>query len=231
MEKTEIILQSNGTLTERTISERDLNAEQSVLDALTENVARQVHNVFHVPGWGRVHASVGQHDTLWSVPIDHIPLHARFRLINQVLVPVFASATDIEMPLVWKVPAEVKVVFVVSTRQEDELVCVDGNWLFACDAENRGYRLPLPNLHDDCRICTGAFEGDKETALECIKASLEQFNQSKWNSDLMRTIEQSQKFFRFQPTKETFETLPILGDSWTMLCNKVSTAVMERVIL
>jgi hypothetical protein len=70
----------------------------------------------------------------------------------------------------------------------------------------------LPNLHDDCRICTGGFEGDQETALECVRASLEQFNQSKWNSDLMRTIEQSQKFFRFRPTKETFETLPILGE-------------------
>jgi hypothetical protein len=231
MEKTEIILQSNGTLTERTISERDLNAEQSVLDALTENVARQVRNVFHIPGWGTVHASVGQHDTLWSVPIDHIPLHARFRLINQVLVPMFASTTDIEMPLVWKVPAEVKVVFVVITRPEEELVCVDGNWLFACDAEGRGYRLPLPNLHDDCHICTGAFEGDQGTALECIRASLEQFNQSKWNSDLMRTVEQSQKFFRFQPTKETFDTLPILADNWTTLCNKVSTAIMERVIV
>jgi hypothetical protein len=231
MEKTEIILQSNGTLTERTISERDLNAEQSMLDTLTENVARQVRNVFHVPGWGPVHASVGQHDTLWSVPIDHIPLHARFRLIDQVLVPMFASAADLEMPLVWKVPAEVKVVFVVSTRWEDDLVCTDGNWLFACDTENRGYRLPLPNLHDDCRICTGAFEGDQETALECVRASLEQFNQSKWNSDLMRTIEQSQKFFRFKPTKETFETLPILGENWTALCNKVSTAIMERVIV
>ena len=231
MEKTEIILQSNGTLTERLISERDLNAEQSVLDALTENVTRQVRNVFHIPGWGAVHASVGQSDTLWSVPIDRIPLHARFKLINQTLVPMFASTTDIEMPLVWKVPVEIKVVFVICTKQEDELVCVDGNWLFACDADKRGYRLPLPNLHDDCRICTGGFEGDQETAFECVQASLDQFKQSKWNADLMRTIEQSQKFFRFQPTKETFETLPIQSDNWTTLCNKVGSALMERVIV
>ena len=47
----------------------------------------------------------------------------------------------------------------------------------------------------------------------------------------MRTIEQSQKFFRFQPTNETFETLPIAATDWTTLCDKVSTAVMERVIL
>jgi hypothetical protein len=230
MEKTEIILQADGSFVERLVSERTLNVGQSVLDTLTENINRQIRNVFNLPGWGFVHANVGLNDTLWSIAIDRIPLHARFKLINQVLVPMFASTTDIEMPLVWQVPAGVKVVFAVLTKQEDDIVIVEGNWLFACDADKRGYRLPLPNLHDDCRICTGQFEGDQENAFECVKASLEQFNQSKWNADLMRTSEQSQKFFRFQPTKETFETLPILGENWTALCNKVSTALWERVV-
>ena len=231
MEKTEIILQSNGALTERITRERELDAGQSVLDALTQEVARIVRNVMAIPGWGPVHANVGLTDTIWSVPINRIPLLARFRLINGLLVPMFASSTDIEMPLVWKAPSDVRLVFAISTKTEDDFVSVDGNWLFACDQDKRGYRLPLPNLHDDCRICTGAFDGDQETAFECVKASLDQFNQSKWNSDLMRTIEQSQKFFRFRPTNETFETLPIQSDDWTLLCDKVSTAIMERVVL
>jgi hypothetical protein len=201
------------------------------LDTLTENITRPVRNVFNLPGWGFVHASVGLNDTLWSVPIDRIPLHARFKLINQVLVPMFASSTDIEMPLVWQVPAGIKVVFVVCTKPEDEVVSVDGNWLFACDADKRGYRLPLPNLHDECRICTGAFDGDQETAFECVKTSLEQFGKSKWNADLMRTSEQSKQFFRFKPTKDSFETLPIQADNWTALCDKVGSALMERVIV
>ena len=209
MDKTEIILQTVGSFVERQVSERTLNAGQHVLDTLTENLTRQFRNVFNLPNWGFVHANVGLNDTLWSIAIDRIPLHARFKLINQVMVPMFASTTDIEMPLVWKVPAGIKVVFAVLTKAEDGIVSVEGNWLFACDRENRGYRLPLPNLHDDCRICTGQFEGDQETAFACVQASLEQFNRSKWNADLMRTIEQSQKFFRFQPTKDSFETLPI----------------------
>ena len=231
MEKTEIILQANGTLTERLISERELDVEPTVLDALTEGVTRNVRDVFHIPNWGPVHASVGLKDTLWSVPIDRIPLLARFKLINQALVPMFASSTDLEMPLVWKAPPEVRLVFAVCTKQEDEQVSVDGNWLFAVDQEQRGYRLPLPNLHDDCRLCTGGFEGDQATAFECVQASLAQFNQSQWNSDLMRTIESSQKFFRFQPTKESFTTLPIQTADWTTLCSKVSTAIMERIIV
>ena len=47
----------------------------------------------------------------------------------------------------------------------------------------------------------------------------------------MRTVAQSQQFFRFRPTNETFETLPIVAADWTTLCDKVSTAIMDRVIL
>jgi hypothetical protein len=177
------------------------------------------------------HASVGLHDTIWSVPIDRIVLNARFRLVNEVLVPAFGSATDLEMPLVWRAPEDVRLVFVIRTEFSDDHLEMGGNWLFACDSDNRGYRLPLPNLHDDCRICTGNFPDRYDTGCECVIACLEQFRKSKWNADLMRTVEQSQKFFRFKPTNEAFETLPIQAADWTALCDKVSTAILERVIL
>ncbi len=232
MEKIEIIIRDNGTLTERTIRERDLQAEEDVLDALTSDVTRQQRNVMPVPGWGMAHASVGLLDTVWSVPIDRIPLKARFRVINGVLVPMFASLTDLEMPMVWQAPKEVRLVFVIRTELSDDCVVVCGNWLFAFNKDHNGYRLPLPNLHDECTICTGEFADSFITAQEGIVASLEQFNRSKWNSDLMRTVAQSQKFFRFRPTNETFETLPIEAADWTTLCDKVSTTFMkDRVIL
>ncbi|HEY6169288.1 MAG TPA: hypothetical protein VI454_14700, partial [Verrucomicrobiae bacterium] len=113
METTEIILRDNGTLTQRIIRERNLDAEQAVLDALTDGVTRNVRNALSLPDWGLVHASVGLNDTIWSVAIDQVPLHARFRLVNGVLVPVFASATEIEMPLVWRAPKEMRLAFVV----------------------------------------------------------------------------------------------------------------------
>ena len=166
MENIETIIRQNGTLTERTIRERDLDAEQSVLDALTDEVTRSLRNVVSVPGWGLAHANVGLNDTIWSVPIDRIPLNARFRLINGVLVPVFASRTDLEMPLVWRAPKEVRLVFAVRTEFAEDCIKIDGNWLFAFDKDNRGYRLPLPNLHDDCLICTGNFEDLYDTAGE-----------------------------------------------------------------
>ena len=231
MEKIEIILRENGTLTERTIRERDLMAEADVVDELTANVTRSQRNVLPVPGWGLAHANVGVHDTLWTVPIDRLPLKARFRLINGVLVPMFASLTDLEMPLVWQSPPDVRLMFVVRTEPATNGVEVGGNWLFAFNRENKGFRMPLPNLHDDCAICTGDFGTSYDSAQAGIIASLEQLNKSKWNSDLMRTIEQSQKFFRFRPTNETFATLPIETTDWTTLCEKVSTAIMDRVLL
>ena len=231
MEKTEFILRDNGTLTERTIRERDLKAEGEVLDALTADVTRKQRNVMLIPGWGVAHAEVGLNDTIWSVQIDRLPLGARFKLINGVLVPMFASTTDLEMPIVWRVPTEVRLVFAVRTELLNDCVTVNGNWLFAFSQDNNGFRLPLPNLHDDCTICTGQFEETYDSAQAAVIASLKQFDQSKWNSDLMRTVAESQKFFRFQPTNETFATLPIEAADWTTLCNKVSTAIMDRVIL
>ena len=197
MEKTEFILRDNGTLTERTIRERDLKAEGEVLDALTADVTRKQRNVMLIPGWGVAHAEVGLNDTIWSVQIDRLPLGARFKLINGVLVPMFASITDLEMPIVWRVPTEVRLVFAVRTELLNDCVTVNGNWLFAFSQDNNGFRLPLPNLHDDCTICTGQFEETYDSAQAAVIASLKQFDQSKWNSDLMRTVAESQKFFRF----------------------------------
>ena len=197
MEKTEFILRDNGTLTERTIRERDLKAEGEVLDALTADVTRKQRNVMLIPDWGVAHAEVGLNDTIWSVQIDRLPLRARFKLINGVLVPMFASITDLEMPIVWRVPTEVRLVFAVRTELLNDCVTVNGNWLFAFSQDNNGFRLPLPNLHDDCTICTGQFEETYDSAQAAVIASLKQFDQSKWNSDLMRTVAESQKFFRF----------------------------------
>jgi hypothetical protein len=231
MEKTEIILRDDGTLTERTIHERDLQAEAAVLDELTAAVTRRQRNVMPIPGWGLAHANAGLNDTIWSVPIDRIPLKARFRVVNGMLVPMFACLTDLEMPLIWQAPPEVRLVFVVRTEPADDGVTVNGNWLFALNADHHGFRLPLPNLHDDCTICTGKFEDAYESAQAAVNASLKQFEQSKWNSDLMRTVAQSQQFFRFRPTNETFATLPIAAADWTTLCDKVATAILDRVSL
>jgi hypothetical protein len=125
----------------------------------------------------------------------------------------------------------VRLAFVIQTQEHEDGVRLDGNWLFAFSQSNRGYRLPLPNLHDDCRICTGSFPDHYPTGAEAVLASLEQFRKSKWNADLMRTAEESQKFFRFQATNETFATLPIEAADWTSLCEKVSTDLMEEVVL
>jgi hypothetical protein len=230
METIEIIIKENGVLTERVIRERDLQAEGDVLDALTADVTRIQRHVMAIPDWGMVQANVGLTDTVWSVPIQQLPLKARFRVVNGILVPMFASHTELEMPMVWQAPAEVRLVFVVQTEMAVNQVTVMGNWLFAFK-QDKAYRLPLPNLHDDCRLCTGEFADSYDSAANAIGASLEQFRRSKWNADLMRTVAESQKFFRFRPTNETFETLPVDETDWTVLCNKVSTAFMERVIV
>jgi hypothetical protein len=231
MEITEILIRGDGTLMERRVHERILDVGQSVMDGLTEETKRNIRNVMHLPDCGMTHANIGVHDTLWSVMIDRISLNTKFRLISDVLVPAFTAGTDIEMPLVWHAPKELRLVFAVQITCCYLAVKVEGNWLFALDKEKRGYRLPLPNLHDDCLLCTGNFDSHFASCYEALMASLEQFRKSQWNSDLMRNLEQSQKFFRFRPTNETFEVLPIDAEDWTTLCDKVSTSILERVVI
>lgn len=231
METTEIILRENGTLTERVIRERDLNAGPAVLAALTESVTRSVRQVLRLPEWGAVHASVGLDDTLWTVVLDRLPLATRFRLVADVLVPAFAAESDLELSLVWQVPRDMRLAFVVRTESEEGEVVIHQNYLFACDTRNRAYRLPLPNLFDDCKVCTGEFARTHPSGAAAVAASVEQFRASPWNADLMPAIERSQQCFRFQPTNESFTTLPIAAADWTTLCDKVSTAVSERIVL
>jgi len=231
METTEIILRENGTLTERVIRERDLNAGPAVLAALTESVTRSVRQVLRLPEWGAVHASVGLDDTLWTVVLDRLPLATRFRLVADVLVPAFAAESDLELSLVWQVPRDMRLAFVVRTESEEGEVVIHQNYLFACDTRNRAYRLPLPNLFDDCKVCTGEFARTHPSGAAAVAASVEQFRASPWNADLMPAIERSQQCFRFQPTNESFTTLPIAVADWTTLCDKVSTAVSERIVL
>lgn len=231
METTDILIRGDGTLVERRVHERILDVGQSVMEGLTEQTRRSIRNVMNLPEGGVAHANIGANDTLWSVTIDRISLNTKFRLIDGVLVPAFTAETDIEMPVVWHAPKELRLVFAVQIAGCHLAVKVDGNWLFAFDKEKRGYRLPLPNLHDDCLICTGSFDDHYGSCYEALMASLEQFRKSQWNSDLMRNLEQSQKFFRFRPTNETFEVLPIDAEDWTTLCTKVSTSILERVVI
>ncbi len=91
MEKTEIIIRDNGTLTERFIRERDLKAEGEVLDELTADVTRKERNVMAFPVWGLAHADVGLNDTLSVGGHRPDPTQGPVRLTNGVLLPVFAS--------------------------------------------------------------------------------------------------------------------------------------------
>jgi len=189
MESTEILLRADGSLVERVLRERELEAGPAVLDALTESVTRSVRNVLRLPEWGAVHANVGLDDTIYTVALDRLPLNARFRLVADVLVPAFAAESDLELSLVWQAPKDMRLAFAIHTEAVDGAVVILNNYLFACDSRSRAYRLPLPNLFDDCKVCTGEFVRNHSSGAAAVAASIEQFRASQWNADLMRTVE------------------------------------------
>ena len=54
MENIEFVIRENGTIVERTVHERDLQAEESLLEGLTGKVTRSARNVAPIPDWGMV---------------------------------------------------------------------------------------------------------------------------------------------------------------------------------
>ena len=103
-----------------------LPVEETSRTALTADVVRKARNLLNIPDWGPAHANIRENDIFWSVPIQRIPLKARFRLVNQVLVPMFASSSDLEMPMMWQAPPEVRLVFVVQTQCFDQSTTIAG---------------------------------------------------------------------------------------------------------
>ncbi|MGZ4961681.1 MAG: hypothetical protein ACXWC8_03910 [Limisphaerales bacterium] len=230
MSTTEIIIRENGTIAERTIHERTLKVQKAVLEELSAHVTREIRQAVIVPNWGNAHANVSKDSTVWSIRLGRIPLNTCFGMVGGVLVPKFEAA-EMQMPLEWKAPESIRLVFVTETKFQGLKTVIQANWLFAFNDVGNAYRLPLPNLYDDCKLCMGSFTSAHNSAQECLVASLEQFRKSEWNSDLMPSIEDSQRLFRFKPTNETFESLPVDAPDWTDLCEKVSTSLIERVIV
>jgi hypothetical protein len=91
-------------------------------------------------------------------------------------------------------------------------------------------RLPLPNVHSDCRVCTGKYLSDSATSIGALELALAQFNSSTWNSDLLESKEAAGSFFRFSPSGDKFVTIKTLTEP-SKLCQVVSVPEFEYLIV
>jgi hypothetical protein len=233
-EKTEYVVQNDGVILRRLIREYTVNADNNLAQSLITGMAIKIKNAAMVNGTP-VHLSVTAEEVCyWTVRLNALPFRVPMRVSSGgIMTPDFGAGTNAPNTIIvdasWVPPESMRLVLLVATNHGGQLT----TWLYAISPAARYYKLPAPNLYDDCRVCLGDFYPDgAKCQVDYLNAVCEQFAKSQWNSDLWRNNPNTEPMFRFKPGTEgsAITTLPPLAE-WTTLCAKVATGTIERVIL
>jgi hypothetical protein len=149
------------------------------------------------------------------------------------IVPTFIAQSsamndDINAAPMWTPPQDMRLMFCSCIEiNGDGLFFAPARqqWLIAYDKEKRAYRLPLPNVFDDCSICMGEYTSWGDSMIESFSCAYTQFKKSSWNADLLDAARaaKSKYMFRFKVAGENIEQLPYIAENWTDLSEKIAT--------
>jgi hypothetical protein len=88
------------------------------------------------------------------------------------------------MRLLWTVPNNMRLTLCLYMDGQNRVI---NTFFVAHDNEGRQYMLPLSNLYDDCRLCTGQYDIAKgSSSFDAIYSSVQQFYSSSWQGDLFK---------------------------------------------
>lgn len=221
---TEFILKPTGEVVRRRIAEESLTITEEMVSAMAGNFHRVHRNVFEVPGWGMAHLAINEKQAFITVHLERLVLKCPFKTMNELLVPHFTSTTDPVMALEWHAAEGMRLLLLLEVQVADNRQkYVPNAWLVAADGSNRTFRLPLPNIYDDCRMCLGDNNRYYDSLAKCASGMLEIIAQSSWNADLWKDIGITQRFFQFKPTNSGFDVWePNFESGWQEGCIKVA---------
>lgn len=227
--KTEHVVREDGRCIRRVTTESEIQIANDVLAQLSAGTWHKVINAWHIKGYGNVGLATRSNQCYWTVPLQRLIMKAPFKMINGAMVPLFTSSTDPVLSLEWKPAGDIRLFITQHTVPDPAGNHAVGNtYLFAVDKRGNYWKLPLPNLYDDCRVCMGSNGiAYGANAQELFLQLIMNFEESRWNADLWKTVEQTQNLFRFEPKNEGFVTLPPTA-SWTQLSVKVSTEITQN---
>lgn len=239
---TEYILRSGGEIVRRDSTERNIILSEAVINQLCTSVTVHTPNVcWAVVQDAAPNSSVSLitrgREVYASFPINSLNIRAPYRLINGAMVPVFSSSADPILGLKWTAPGTMRIRVLIQFKQEvssPRRFTMLMMWVYAYDRDGAAYRLPLPNLYEDCKVCNG----DQHfhycaTIQDTIQHVMEMFQNSSWNADLWTTVDESQTLFSFLPegdgAQQTFKSRVV--EPWQSYCRKVATAYSVMVQL
>lgn len=228
----------------RTVTDRQIDLESVLLPRLLKQQTILFPPLFTVNYLGKTVpvtlTARGPGEGYVTIELPALQLHSTYLMSGSVLVPTFGAGGDRMQP-VWvnQWPDKFRIAllghFIHQPKTEGvghPYWYLNMVWLFAFDTkDNSTWRLPLANLYDDCRVCTGNDTPTEGVLSVCIQKALALFSASFWGGDFYKTPTESPRFFRFKAKKDQFETQPFLGDRWQDLCRKVAVGISREVRL
>lgn len=244
----ECILKSDGRVYVRPVEitvpgEREVFLDAAILATLTRGVSAKVRDCFRLPIQSNPQVGLCLYASgvvYASFRLPHIRIKSAIQIIGdrETVVPAFGNSGPV-IDLVWLPTPDCAPVLTCKCEYKVSIkawTCIQP-YLWAFDRTNGKsvYHLPLPNLYSDCRICTGlgadGFTQGEDLAA-CLVNAATQFDQSKWNADLLRDNGDSGntlELLKFKTVKDGFESIPC--PDWRRISKQVGTTVLESVVI
>ncbi len=217
-------------------------AQQSVYAALSrcmEGAYKRIGAAFTLDRQP-VALAVSSQDALIGTRLTQLKLNSHFLLFEGSLVPLWAGGgLSLPMTCTWVPPDDCQLYFGVKAKV---LAVAEGavavqKWklheayFFAKSVSAGGFfKLPLPNLFNDGRICMGNSLGAAyaNVTLEgLLKALLAHLSESPWGTDMSPDTLRTRQLFRFHPS--TLTNIAIEGE-WHANCQRVNRIELETLV-
>jgi len=225
--KIEIIITPGGAF-RATTSYQPIDINAGIINQLGSSVVRKHVNL--IPGSmlkngpsRPINLSVGASSHCWSVELDELQINTTFATTSGggLIYPAFNDNKLPQMTVAWKVPTNMRLVLGVLLNTSN---CIVNQYFVAADNSGRLYILPLGNIYEDGRLCSGRFDEDPSSSMAALSQAWSQFNTSRWQSDLYNAelLAATQAMFAFKVEKEKFtQILPADNTAdWTRYCKK-----------
>ena len=239
-ERNYLSLNEDGTLEHVYESRSPRSLSDDLLAKISNKVVRCQHNVFRLDDISC--GLITTENELYAFRfLKELKLNSLFEVgADKLLRPVFMNQVDQRMhaekyprfTASWRVPDSMRLMFAAKVFVESIRAPYTSSshacYLIAWCNDRKAFRLPLPNLFDNCDVCTGNFDGTGTCIQSAFAAACTQMEKAEWNSDLLDAAWErgSDTMFRFKPEADGMASVAFEGN-WKELCPKVATATTE----
>lgn len=214
------------------LTPQEVFVSQEYIKNFAANTKIHINNIFNLPNYGRVNATIQNESSLYIVRLHHLNLKSFFTVKDDFFVPKFinpkmpAASSYFQLDLVWHLIPNMRLYFIT------EISNIDPRWLNSYllakhPTISGDWRLPLPNYFDSGELCLGDNSVNNPEFLkikissEIMNACLDIFYKNNWNADLGPSESMSTELFRFNMTDNS-QIKPPEDFDWTKFATRFS---------